>query len=66
MNFSPKFQGKLVLSLVVLLVACLLLVWKSCSSNRQLSAYKNQMQKFELGEQKFLQTINKKGEVILE
>ena len=66
MNFSPKFQRKLVLSLVVLLVALLLLVWKSCNDNRQLSAYKDQMTKFELGEQKFLTTINEKGEQINE
>jgi len=65
-NFSPKFQRKLVLSLVVLLVALLLLVWKSCNDNRQLSAYKDQMTKFELGEQKFLTTINEKGEQINE
>ena len=54
------------MSLVVLLVALLLLVWKSCNDNRQLSAYKDQMTKFELGEQKFLTTINEKGEQINE
>lgn len=66
MNLSPKLQRKLLLSLVVLLVAVLLLVWKSCNTKAQLSAYKEQMQKFELGEQKFITTINNKGERINE
>ncbi len=66
MNLSSKYQRKLLLSLVVLIVAILLLVWKSCSVQSQLSAYKEQMQKFELGEQKFLTTINEKGQTINE
>jgi len=65
-NLSPKYQRKLLLSLVVFIVVILLLVWKSCSVQSQLSAYKMQMQKFELGEQKFLTTINEKGEKINE
>ena len=54
------------MSLVVLFVMLLLLVWKGCNINSQLSAYKIQMQKFELGEQKFITTINDKGEKVNE
>ena len=57
---------KIYLSFVVLIVLLLLLVWKSCEQKAQLSAFKTQMQKFSLGEQVFIEKINKSGDKIIE
>jgi len=54
------------LSFVVLIVALLLLVWKGCEQKAQLSAFKTQMQKFSLGEQVFIEKLNKNGDKIIE
>lgn len=63
---SKFWVNKILLSFVVLIVAILLLVWRSCEQNAQLSAYKQQMQKFSLGDQVFIERKNKQGEKIIE
>tara|TARA_B110000495_G_C22925310_1_gene540717 strand:+ start:206 stop:919 length:714 start_codon:yes stop_codon:yes gene_type:complete len=63
---SKSWVNKVLLSFVVLIVAVLLLVWRSCEQNAQLSAYKKQMQKFSLGDQVFIETENKQGEKVIE
>ena len=63
---SKYWTNKILLSFVVLIVAILLLVWRGCEQNAQLSAYKKQMQKFSLGDQAFIETENKQGEKIIE
>ena len=52
--------------IVGLIVVILFLVWKSCEQNAQLSNFENQISKFHIGEQKFIQTINADSNLILE
>lgn len=54
------------ITIVGLIVVILFLVWKSCEQNAQLSNFENQMSKFDIGEQKFKQTINSDSNLILE
>ena len=61
-----NWSKKVFVSFVVLIVAILLLVWRSCEQNAQLSAYKQQMTKFSLGEQSFIETKNKQAQKIIE
>jgi len=63
---SRFWANKVLLSLVVLIVAILLLVWRSCEKDAQLSAFKSQIQKFNLGDQVFIETKDKNGEKIIE
>jgi len=63
---SKFWANKVLMSLVVLLVAVLLLVWRSCEQSAQLSAYKQQVKKFNLGDQVFIERTNKQGEKIIE
>lgn len=63
---SKFWANKVLMSLVVLLVAVLLLVWRSCEQSAQLSAYKQQVNKFNLGDQVFIERTNKQGEKIIE
>ena len=63
---NSKWTRKVFVSIVVLLVAILLLVWRSCELNSQLSAFKSQINKFALGEQVFIEKINVNGEKIIE
>tara|TARA_R100001015_G_C4578565_1_gene135453 strand:+ start:235 stop:948 length:714 start_codon:yes stop_codon:yes gene_type:complete len=61
-----KWTRKIFVSFVVLIVAILLLVWKSCEQKAQLSAFKSQINKFALGEQVFIEKLNKNGDKIVE
>jgi hypothetical protein len=60
-----KKESILRLSLVVLIVLVVLLVWDGCSKNARLSAFKNQIEKFDLGNQKFTEEINDRNERIV-
>lgn len=54
------------LSLVLLTIIAILLVWDGCKKNAELSAFKKEMSKLDLSNQKFTQKVNKLNQTIVE
>jgi len=54
------------LSFVLSVIVIILLVWSGCNLRAELSAYKKQIKKFALGEQVFIERLDKEGNKIVE
>ena len=54
------------LSFVLSLLIIVLLVWNGCSKRAELSALREQLSKFNIGEQAYIEQVNEQGNKIAE